>query len=87
MKLINDPILILQGDAGVGKSHLIAEVVERREKAKQTSILFLGQKFTTDEDAFAQMTLFFAIFRALPQPHHVRGLTFGQLFHAHPGVL
>lgn len=55
MRLINDPILILQGDAGVGKSHLIAEVVERREKAKQTSLLFLGQKFITDEDVFAQM--------------------------------
>ena len=55
MRLINAPILILQGDAGVGKSHLIAEVVERREKEKQASLLFLGQKFTTDEDPFAQM--------------------------------
>lgn len=62
MKLINDPILILQGDAGVGKSHLIAEVVERREKDKQASLFFLGQKFTTDEDPFAQMMkmLFFS---------------------------
>ena len=55
MRLINDPILILQGDAGVGKSHLIAEVVERREKEKQASLLFLGQQFTTDEDPFSQM--------------------------------
>ena len=55
MRLINDPVLILQGDAGVGKSHLIAEVVERREKDKQASLLFLGQKFTTDEDPFVQM--------------------------------
>lgn len=55
MKLINDPILILQGDAGVGKSHLMAEVVERREKEKHPSLLFLGQKFTTDEDPFAQL--------------------------------
>ena len=55
MRLVNDPILILQGDAGVGKSHLIADVVERREKDKQASLLFLGQKFTTDEDPFAQI--------------------------------
>lgn len=55
MKLINDPILILEGDAGVGKSHLIADVVQRREKEKQFSLLFLGQKFVSDEDPFTQM--------------------------------
>ena len=55
MRLINDPILILEGDAGVGKSHLIADVVERQAKEKQFSLLFLGQKFVTDEDPFTQM--------------------------------
>ena len=55
MGLINDPILILEGDAGVGKSHLIADVVLRREKERQFSLLFLGQKFITDEDPFTQM--------------------------------
>lgn len=55
MRLINDPILILEGDAGVGKSHLIADVVLRREKEKQFSLLFLGQKFITDENPFTQM--------------------------------
>lgn len=55
VKLINDPILILEGDAGVGKSHLLADVVQRREKEKQFSLLFLGQKFITDEDPFIQM--------------------------------
>ncbi len=53
--LVNDPILILEGDAGVGKSHLIADVVLRRQKEKQFSLLFLGQKFITDEDPFTQM--------------------------------
>lgn len=66
MRLINEPILILQGDAGVGKSHLIAEVVERREKGKQASLLFLGQKFTTDEDPFAQM-MKMLYFRGTPE--------------------
>ena len=55
MRLINDPVLILEGDAGVGKSHLMADVVLRREKEKQMSLLFLGQKFVTDEDPFTQM--------------------------------
>lgn len=55
IRLINDPILILSGDAGVGKSHLIADVVERRAKEKQFSLLFLGQNFVTDEEPFTQM--------------------------------
>ncbi len=55
MRLVNDPILILSGEAGVGKSHLIADVVERRAKEKQFSLLFLGQKFVTDEEPFTQM--------------------------------
>lgn len=40
MRLVNDPILILEGDAGVGKSHLMADAVQRREKEKQFSLLF-----------------------------------------------
>lgn len=55
MRLVNDPILILEGDAGVGKSHLMADAVQRREKEKQFSLLFLGQKFITDEEPFTQM--------------------------------
>lgn len=55
MKLINDPILILEGEAGVGKSHLLADVVKRREKEQQFSLFFLGQKFITDEEPFTQM--------------------------------
>lgn len=53
--LANDPILILEGDAGVGKSHLFADVVTSLSKKKHSSFLFLGQKFTTDEDATRQM--------------------------------
>jgi len=55
MRLVNDPILILKGDAGVGKSHLMADAVQRRKKEKQFSLLFLGQKFITDEEPFTQM--------------------------------
>lgn len=55
MRLINDPILILEGDAGVGKSHLMADAVQKRKIEKQFSLLFLGQKFITDEEPFTQM--------------------------------
>lgn len=50
MRLVNDPILILEGDAGVGKSHLMADTVQRRQNENLFSLLFLGQKFITDEE-------------------------------------
>lgn len=53
--LVNDPILILEGEAGVGKSHLFADVVTTLSKNGRSSFLFLGQKFTTEEDATIQM--------------------------------
>lgn len=53
--LVNDPVLILEGDAGVGKSHLFADVVTNLSQKGHHSFLFLGQKFTTDEDAIQQM--------------------------------
>lgn len=55
MRLVNDPILILEGDAGVGKSHLMADTVQRRQNENLFSLLFLGQKFITDEEPFIQM--------------------------------
>lgn len=55
MKLVNDPVLILEGEAGVGKSHLLADIVERRENDKLDSLLLLGQKFTSDEEPFIQI--------------------------------
>lgn len=55
MKLVNDPVLILEGEAGVGKSHLLADIVEKRKNDKLDSLLLLGQKFTTDEEPFTQI--------------------------------
>lgn len=40
MRLVNDPILILEGDAGVGKSHLMADTVQRRQKENLFSLFF-----------------------------------------------
>lgn len=55
IRLANDPILLLEGDAGVGKSHLLADVVKSRENERLDSLLFLGQKFTTNEQPDDQM--------------------------------
>ncbi len=49
VKLYNNPSLMLMGDAGTGKSHLLADVAKRREKNTQNTILLLGQHFKNDE--------------------------------------
>lgn len=43
MRLVNDPILILEGDAGVGKSHLMADTVQRRQKENLFSLFFRAE--------------------------------------------
>ncbi|KIC61438.1 NACHT domain-containing protein [Chryseobacterium taiwanense] len=53
--LSNTPKLILSGEAGVGKSHLLADIAKNREKREQYSILLLGQLFSTEEDPWSQI--------------------------------
>lgn len=50
--LANSPFLLLEGDAGVGKSHLFADIVN---KANENSILLLGQYFISQEDPWIQI--------------------------------
>lgn len=47
--LSNNPFLLLTGDAGIGKSHLLADVAIKRSERNQFSILLLGQHFTEEE--------------------------------------
>lgn len=54
-KLSNHPILMLDGEAGIGKSHLLADVIANRNKDGQISIFLLGQHFVTDEDPWTQI--------------------------------
>lgn len=51
----NLPVIVLEGEAGVGKSHLLADVVEGRRKDGRYSLLFLGQHFTAYEDPWTQI--------------------------------
>jgi len=39
------PYLVIEGKAGIGKSHLIADIIKKGFKEKQLSILLLGQHF------------------------------------------
>lgn len=53
--IANDPILLLTGSAGMGKSHLLADIVERRRKKNQQSLLLLGENFRTPEQPGTQI--------------------------------
>ena len=51
----NIPFILLGGEAGVGKSHLLADVVNARRKDKRYSLFFLGQHFNAYEDPWTQI--------------------------------
>lgn len=55
MKLANHPFLLLEGEAGIGKSHLLADIIRTRDTNKLISLFFLGQHFVTDEDPWTQI--------------------------------
>jgi hypothetical protein len=54
-KLANNPFLLLDGEAGIGKSHLIGDIVSRRIKKEHESVFLLGQHFVTEEDPWTQI--------------------------------
>lgn len=47
--------LLIAGEAGCGKSHLIGDIVTNRKQRKEPSILLLGQHFTTASDPLSQI--------------------------------
>ncbi|WP_432518050.1 hypothetical protein [Priestia aryabhattai] len=55
VKLFNLPILILEGEAGSGKSHLVADTAIQRNLIGVPSILLLGQHFTRDQNPWKQI--------------------------------
>lgn len=52
--LSNNPFMLLTGEAGIGKSHLLADIAAKRFESNQYSILLLGQHFTC-EDPWSQI--------------------------------
>lgn len=55
INLANNPFLLLYGEAGVGKSHLLADVVNKRMLNNHECLFILGQHLTTDEDPWWQI--------------------------------
>ncbi len=54
-KLANNPLLVLDGEAGIGKSHLLGDVITRRTRSGYKSVFLLGQHFSTEEDPWTQI--------------------------------
>lgn len=55
LKLVNTPFMILDGQAGIGKSHLLADVVNIRIKENSNSIFLLGQHFRESKNPWSQI--------------------------------
>lgn len=55
LKLVNCPTALLSGPAGIGKSHLLADIALNRIKSGKSCILFLGQHFTSKESPWTQI--------------------------------
>jgi hypothetical protein len=55
VKLSNLPVMILEGEAGSGKSHLLADIATQRMSEGKPSILLLGQHFVNDENPWRQI--------------------------------
>ncbi len=50
IKAAVSPYIVLVGDGGTGKSHLIADYIEKCTSLNLTSLLFLGQQFSVATD-------------------------------------
>lgn len=48
IKVVNNPYILLDGEGGIGKSHLLADEIMKRNSSGKKSLLFLGQHFKGD---------------------------------------
>ncbi|MFB4472923.1 ATP-binding protein [Oceanobacillus caeni] len=53
--LVNEPYLLIYGDAGIGKSHLLADNAKRLQEEGHSVFLFLGQHLNTHDHPFKQL--------------------------------
>lgn len=56
-QLANKPFLILKGEAGYGKSHLLGDICKKREEQGYETILLLGQHFTSTDAPWHQIII------------------------------
>ncbi|MGG7176391.1 SIR2 family protein [Clostridium paraputrificum] len=52
MKSVNNPFVLLDGEGGIGKSHLLADTINKRKCEGKKSLLFLGQHFKEGDNPF-----------------------------------
>ncbi|HFU74812.1 MAG TPA: ATP-binding protein, partial [Arcobacter sp.] len=55
IKLANTPYMILKGEAGIGKSHLLADIINQRLEDGSDSIFLLGQHFMQEKSPWSQI--------------------------------
>ena len=53
--IINADLLIVTGEAGTGKTHLLCDVAENRIKGGLPTVILMGQRFLTKEDPWKQV--------------------------------
>lgn len=55
INLCNHPCLLIQGEAGCGKSHLLGDIATERIKDGRPTLLLLGQLFKSSENCWKQL--------------------------------
>lgn len=55
VRLTSNNLLIMTGNAGVGKTHLLCDFAARHHKRGAPVVLLIGQKFTSPDDPMRQM--------------------------------
>lgn len=55
LKAVNIPYILIEGDGGIGKSHLIGDIIEQRNINGNQSLLFLGQHFKSENNPLKEM--------------------------------
>lgn len=53
-RVTNASLILLNGDAGTGKTHLLCDVARHRIENGRPTVLLLGQRFTTAEEPWTQ---------------------------------
>lgn len=56
-KLANSGLLLIKGDAGTGKTHLLCDLAQRRLAKNSPTVLLLGQWFRGLDDPWSQLLL------------------------------
>ncbi len=55
LALANLPVMLLSGEAGIGKSHLLADVASKQIQENKACVLLLGQHFSSEESPWTQI--------------------------------